>query len=157
MLSANAVVTAWVRKYSLPLFLVSAVLGVFSLGTILGARYHAPKVSLAGNILSVTVADTPQTRSQGLSDQAGLTDHEAMLFIHDQPEISCFWMKDMRFAIDILWFDASGTLIYEKLHADPASYPESYCPPVAATHVVEVRAGWAKAHGITHGAQLKLH
>ena len=48
------------------------------------------------------VADDAESRQRGLSGRESLDDGEGMLFLlaNDSPS---FWMKDMRFAIDIVW------------------------------------------------------
>lgn len=95
-----------------------------------------------GKAFIVDVASTTTGREKGLSGRAGLDQSHGMLFIFEQPYKECFWMKDMLFDIDILWFDQDQKLIHIKKEATPASYPaESFCSPVPAKYVIEVAAG----------------
>ena len=68
---------------------------------------------MKGRILvCASVADTPEARQQGLSGRAGLGESEGMLFVFPKDGEYAFWMKDMRFSIDILWLSGNGTIVY---------------------------------------------
>ena len=102
------------------------------------------------------IADSPAERSQGLSGWEMLKNTEAMLFVFDTPGEHCFWMKDMKFSIDILWFDTGKKLIYEKRGVSPATYPESFCSSKPAKYVVEVTAGVSADNQIKLGDKLDI-
>ncbi|MCE9541342.1 DUF192 domain-containing protein [Candidatus Kaiserbacteria bacterium] len=113
-------------------------------------------ISIAGTSVRVAIADTPAKREQGLSGQAGLGENEGMLFIFPADGIFSFWMKDMLFSIDILWITADGKVVYMAQNAKPESYPASFMPDLAARYVLELPAGWAKAHNVSIGDQVAL-
>ena len=100
----------------------------------------------AKKYFNVDVASKEASRQQGLSGRSGLDQSQGMLFIFDEPSTNtCFWMKDMQFEIDILWFDENLKLVHIKHAASPASYPaESFCPPAPSKYVIEVAAGNAE-------------
>src|SRR5947208_11440214 len=50
-------------------------------------------------------------RSRGLQGKEGLKKNEGMLFIFEQDGLHRFWMKDMKFPIDIIWIDHRGAII----------------------------------------------
>jgi hypothetical protein len=54
--------------------------------------------------LKVELVNTPASITQGLSGRESL-DVDGMLFVFDESVIRTFWMKDMRFAIDIIWLN----------------------------------------------------
>lgn len=60
---------------------------------------------LAGKSLQAEVVNTPFSITNGLSGRARLENIDGMLFVFDQPAIRTFWMKDMLFAIDIIWIN----------------------------------------------------
>ncbi|MCA9351736.1 DUF192 domain-containing protein [Patescibacteria group bacterium] len=104
-----------------------------------------------GSILHTQVADDPAERSIGLSNHDNLAPDEAMLFFFDQPGAHSFWMKDMAFPIDIVWLGDQGEVLFVVPDADPSGYPKIYTPPVPATYVIELVAGFASDHGIETG------
>lgn len=108
-------------------------------------------VHLAGEVIAVDVADDPAERERGLSGRAGLSANEGMLFVFPEDGQHGFWMKDMRFAIDILWLAADGTIVHLEESVAPESYPRVFTPSAAARMVLELPAGWAAGHGVRVG------
>lgn len=104
----------------------------------------------------VTVADTQPERSQGLSGTDPLGPNEGMLFIFDRPDYYGFWMKDMNYPIDILWFDNNRRLVHIEENVRPESYPQSFGPDERARFVVELAAFTADARQLQEGAALTM-
>lgn len=115
-----------------------------------------PIATIKGKTYKVLVADTTEERSRGLSGHTSLANDAGMLFIFDQPGKHCFWMKDMDFTIDILWFDSASKLIHTEKRASPASYPAEFCPPTDAKYVLEVNSGDSEKLGTRSGDELLL-
>lgn len=106
--------------------------------------------------LLVEVANTDAERQQGLSDRASLPQRRGMLFIFANPGNYGFWMKDMRFAIDIVWIDAAGVVVTIADNVSPDTYPQSYHSTAPAQYVLEVPAGFAKKQGIALGTKVVI-
>ncbi|MFH2118243.1 MAG: DUF192 domain-containing protein [Candidatus Paceibacterota bacterium] len=68
-------------------------------------------------LLTVELVNTPESITQGLSGREGL-EVDGMLFVFTQPQIVSFWMKDMRFPIDIVWL-ADGQIVGIERNAQP--------------------------------------
>jgi uncharacterized membrane protein (UPF0127 family) len=120
------------------------------------ARAPGPAVTLKGHTYRVAIADTPQLRAQGLSGTANLGKDHGMLFSFQTPETACFWVKDMRYDLDILWFDANNKLTKIETDLSPSTYPNSYCPPAPVTHVLELNAGTVQALHVSLGDTITL-
>lgn len=123
--------------------------------TVTQARFKQGKVRIGDNLdVRVWVAATEATHEKGLSGKAGLAADQGMYFIFDHPDQYVFWMKDMRFPIDIIWI-SKGTIadITTDLPAPTAGQVElpTYGPRVPVDRVLEVQAGFAKAHGLRIG------
>lgn len=104
--------------------------------------------------LNVLVADSSAERQQGLSGRNRLKDNEGMLFEFDSDGVYCFWMKDMKFAIDMIWLDKNKKVVHVQENATPDSYPESFCPNSEARYVLEISAGNANKIDIKLGDQV---
>lgn len=104
--------------------------------------------------------DTPTAADQqrGLSVVEGLADDEGMLFRLGGPKVQGMWMKDMRYAIDILWVGADGTVVHLEHDVAPATYPTVFQNPPdrLAVAVVELAAGAARRTGIVVGSPVDL-
>lgn len=111
---------------------------------------------VAQQCLEIMWARTSQERLQGLSGKASIADNQAMIFVFDQPMQQCFWMKDMKFAIDMIWLNEAKQVVRVKQNVSPQTYPESFCAD-NTKYVVEVGAGRADALGIETGKQLNFY
>lgn len=105
---------------------------------------------------SVTIADTPEERKRGLSGTAPLGQYEGKLFIFDSPAQYGIWMKDMNYAIDVLWFSADRELVYIEENMSPDSYPKVYAPDMNALYVLEIPAHSVRSLNLKLGDQLLL-
>lgn len=111
-------------------------------------------VSSGGALVRVEVAATGEEKAQGLSGRNCLDPDSGMLFHYDLSGDYCFWMKDMKFAIDMVWLDDDKKVITIKDRVTPETYPESFCPDRPAKYIVEVDAGKAQEYGWQVGAVL---
>jgi uncharacterized membrane protein (UPF0127 family) len=80
-----------------------------------------------------------------------LPPEHGMLFIDDKENRNGIWMKDMRFAIDILWFNSRFKLVTIAQNVTPDSYPRGFYPSKNAQHVLEVPAGFVSQYYIMQG------
>ena len=104
--------------------------------------------------LQIEVADTGEERVKGLSDRESLGYRDGMLFIFDNESLHGIWMKDMNFAIDILWIDEGYKVVDIKKDAKPESYPEVFIPEVPSKYVLEVNAGFLEENDIEIGDKI---
>ncbi len=128
-------------------------------------RVHAPAESSAADVVvskaetlprEIELADTQEKRMQGLSGRKDIADDYGMLFIFEEAAKHGFWMKDMLFAIDIVWLSDDGTIVHIEHSVSPASYPSVLAPAVPASFALETRAGYAKDHGWDTGTKLDI-
>lgn len=135
------------------------------------ARYLAQRLQreplvpmqVGATVLSVELADTPLKRASGLSGRHGLTENEGTLFIFEHSDMHRFWMKDMRFPIDIIWIGegvgetpGNSAVVGIAPNIYPDSFPKRFIPSVPVRYVLEVNAGWAKRHGIQNGTRVTM-
>jgi uncharacterized membrane protein (UPF0127 family) len=109
--------------------------------------------SVAGDV-EAWVVDTPLGRSRGLSVVDSLDESQAMLFVFDTLGIYPFWMKDMKFPIDIIWLNADKEIVFIRESAQPEEYPDSYNPQTEALYVLEVVDGFTDKYNIALGQKL---
>jgi uncharacterized membrane protein (UPF0127 family) len=119
-------------------------------------RYLQAKVIINGFELRVYLAVTNDQQIKGLSVKDHLKENEGMLFVYEQPSRQGFWMKDMKFPIDIIWLDNNGTVVYIKNSLQPcimtfAFLCPTYTPDKDSLYVLETGSGFSKKHGIKIG------
>lgn len=110
-------------------------------------------VSLSSHTYRLEVAQTEIARTQGLGGRDNLPKDAAMLFIFDDPREQCIWMKDMRFAIDIVWLNTEKQILQIKEHVSPDTYPQSFCAN-DTKYVLELPSGSISHNNITVGQQI---
>lgn len=97
------------------------------------------------------IASTPEAQRQGLSGRVSLGDDEGMLFVYSQPGPYQFWMKGMRFPLDVIWL-RDGTVVDMVLDAPvPTDVPPILTSVSLANSVLEVNAGFVARHNIKIG------
>lgn len=133
------------KVWSLLLVLIGVVLILWSFKVVLAkpaaAKYQTPTLQISGKMLKVEVAATEAAREQGLSGRAGLEAGHGMLFIFPESGLYGFWMKDMKFPIDVVWLDEDKKVIDIARNLQPSSFPQVFYPPVPVKYVLETNPG----------------
>ena len=129
------------------------VVAVLSISYYVSNEPKTAQIEFAGVILTVELATTPAEQQQGLSDRSSMPEDHGMLFIFNQQTEWSFWMHDMEFPLDIIWFNASRQMVFIEpdLPPCPPSSCPVYTPPVNAMYVLEVNAGFAAANHVELG------
>jgi uncharacterized protein len=116
--------------------------------------YRQVNVTVNGLVLVADIAATDEQRTKGLSVKDSLAENEAMLFVFDNEAEHIFWMKDMKFPIDIIWIDTDKTVVHIEHNLQPCS-SELLCPtykPIGdSLYVLETVGGFAEKHDIVKG------
>ncbi len=77
-----------------------------------------------------------------------------MIFVFDDDGRHSFWMKDCRIALDIVWLDANGLVVWIEGNRPPCPASgecPSIVPPATSRFVVEFAAGTAAAESLKPG------
>lgn len=106
-------------------------------------------VSVHGHAFRVELADTDEKRALGLGGRDGLCDGCGMLFRFDAPGRYAFWMRGMRFPLDILWIRDGKIVFIEKNVV--ADFRGTIRPPIEADSVLEIDAGLSDRYGVREG------
>jgi M6 family metalloprotease-like protein len=110
-------------------------------------------IFIAGVVLTVELATTLSAQEKGLSGLPSLPSNQGMLFVFGQEGYWAFWMIDMKFPLDIIWFNSAREVVWTEPDLQPC--PQYDCqvitPDAESTYVLEVNAGFIAAHHITIG------
>ena len=143
-----------------------AVSASASVGTSADAEENT--VIVDGQVFNVDVADTMEKRAQGLSGREPLLEKEGMLFIFPVAGSYGFWMKDMKFDLDIVWIKgdtvvgvtANVPAPFDSAQGKPAGGSmftlQNYYPPAPVDKVLEISAGATAKYGINAGDKVKI-
>ncbi len=108
--------------------------------------------------VATEIARTMQQKSRGLGQRDELAWDHGMLFPYPKPDFLAFWMKDMRFSIDIVWIrDGRVIGIAHRVPFDPEGGPgPTVRSEELADSVLEVPAGYAQAQGWRRGDRVEI-
>jgi uncharacterized membrane protein (UPF0127 family) len=102
--------------------------------------------------LTAEIASDREARRKGLSGRERPAENRGMLFVLDEGEPGAFWMKGMKFPLDLLYFDRHRRLIKILYGLQPCEMCPQYPTPAAAAYVLEIVGGTAARHDITTGS-----
>lgn len=126
---------------------------LLALGAFLIADGMRPTVKVFfpdGSSVTAELAVTGMERQLGLMHRPGINADQGMLFVFAEEDLHPFWMKNMRFAIDILWLDKDRRVVHIAARVPPClkdpcpSYPSS----LPAMYVLELKSGEAESRGL---------
>src|SRR3972149_828825 len=153
------------------LFLLIVVLFVFGKGfstaSYLGLqnqtqqRKDSESVSAKALIIQAKVVTSPGDRKKGLSGLDSLPLNLGMLFVFENKGSYGIWMKDMKFAIDIIWIDEDKNIVDMMTNAAPQPGRSDkeltiYRPRSDAQYVLEVNAGLTSLHNLQIGDKVSF-
>lgn len=121
-----------------------------------------PQVKIGDASINVEIADTEQERRVGLSGRDSLAPGWGMLFVFETENVrQGFWMKNMKFPIDIIWINNNQvSQIAGKVPNPVPETPDSslkiYTAREPFDFVLETEAGFVEKNGIEVGNPVTL-
>jgi uncharacterized protein len=114
-----------------------------------------PKVRLNAGIhnIDAELAQTPEEREIGLMFRPALATNAGMLFVFEQPDKQCFWMKNTLIPLDVAFIGDGGAIV--NIDQMKAQTLDSHCSAKPVRFVLEMNDGWFAKRGIKAGQKLK--
>lgn len=142
------------------LLVIGSYLNIF-LGNLAPQAAASTQVRINDLVITAEVAKTPEAKSKGLSGRENLAPNSGMLFVFDREDRFGFWMKDVKFPIDIIWIDDTKRIADITHSAQPEPrVPDNllriYRGSVPVLYVLEVPAGTAVANNLRIGDRLEF-
>jgi len=141
-------------------FGVASLLAVLMTAVATSAKAQEPQTNLqrtaiqAGMFqIDAQIANTPQQRQVGLMFRKDMPTHEGMLFIFEEPQKLCFWMKNTLLPLTAAFVDDDGAIV-NLVDMQPQS-TDSHCSEKPVRYVLEMNQGWFAKKKIGKGYKLK--
>jgi uncharacterized protein len=104
---------------------------------------------ISGVLLKLKVCSTKSSQEKGYSQELnGPSENKGMLFVYDEDQPLSFWMKEVKFPLDIIFFDSSLEYIDHHTMApghDVADHDlPKYQSKKPARFAVELPGGWCE-------------
>ncbi|QVQ27491.1 DUF192 domain-containing protein [Achromobacter deleyi] len=110
------------------------------------------QLSAGIHIIRAEVADTEATRRDGLMFRKELPGNDGMLFVFEQPDVQCFWMRNTLLPLSIAFIADDGTIVNIEDMAPQTEDP--HCAKKPVRYALEMAQGWFNEHGIKTGKKL---
>lgn len=123
------------------------------------ANFYTEKAFINNKEVKIEIADTNETRIQGLSGRKSMPQDAGMLFVFENKDYYSFWMPDTYFPLDLIWISGDTIVdITENVPNYPGPGNESlprYRPTQPADKILELNAGSAKSMNINIGDKIR--
>lgn len=101
------------------------------------------------------VVNKSEDLAKGLSGRKRLKENQGMLFVFEEAGNYGFWMKDMKFSIDIIWIRDNKIVGFNENVEPQIGVSESelriYYPSEPVQKVLEISVGGVKKYGLKTG------
>ena len=144
------------RKKRIALYGIGIALALFAmLAPTIFYRAPTAELQVGNHKVSLEIAETDATRTKGLGGRKSLAADKGMLFVFTEAGKQCFWMKGMRFPLDMVFVSHTKQVVHIESNVSPRTYPKSFCAD-DTQYVIELNAGRAKALGLHSGQTLSF-
>lgn len=133
---------------------IAAAIVALALGTAQQLAHASDTTTLAIRFFQVTaeVARTPAERARGLMGRQSLPVNHGMLFIFEEPERQCFWMRNTPLPLTIAFIADDGAIV-NFADMEPLS-EEPHCSAKPVRFALEMERGWFKKRGVLIGDRI---
>ncbi len=114
------------------------------------------KATINNSSFNLILAKTPKEKEIGLSGKESLPKDQGMLFKFEKTGYYSFWMKNMKFPIDIIFIKNNKIVTIYNEVKPPANNKELaiYQPLEPADTVLEINSGLSKKYGFKKDMQV---
>lgn len=117
-------------------------------------------IAIKNKSFNLLYAKSDKEKEIGLSEKTSLPEDQAMLFIFDKPDFYPFWMRDMKFPIDIIFIKDNKIVTIFSSAQPPKATGDAlpiYKPETPVNMVLEINAGLSDKYGFKKGDDVKIN
>ena len=119
---------------------------------------YKDKVTVNNKTFMIQVVSKPADMEKGLSGRTSMNEDQGMLFAFGNKGDHPFWMKDMKFPLDIIFLDDTKIVTIVENNPIPTS-PTASLPLIRSTQpankVLEINSGIAKKYNLKVGQSVQ--
>jgi uncharacterized membrane protein (UPF0127 family) len=111
--------------------------------------FKVTRLTAGMHVIKAEVAANDPERQQGLMFREKMEGNAGMVFVFDQPNKQCMWMKNTLLPLSVAFLDDKGVVINVEDMAPKTL--ESHCSAKPAKYALEMNQGWFKQRNIKPG------
>ncbi len=114
--------------------------------------FNSPKGAEDSKCIEVEIADDYKSQKLGLTGRDSLGRDRGMLFVFGSESKRAFWMKGMKFPLDIIWINRDKEIVDIAGNVPPCNTRScpTYAPKNDSLYVLEVNANFTGRYNITN-------
>ena len=127
--------------------------------SLLPLHMSGPTATINSQRFSLMIAKTQEQKEKGLAVANSLGQNVGMFFPFDHPDYYAFWMKDMKFSIDIIYVKNNHIVtIYPNMQPakDETTTWQIVRPTLPSDAVIEINAGLSQKYHFKVGDVIQL-
>ncbi len=159
-----------VKKLTLliPVIISSVIIGILGLifipSDIKNGNFGFPvgTIKIDKKIMKVEMAESTLDKQRWLMFRdEKLKPDSGLLMVYDKPDLYSMWLINIKYPLDLLWFDQYGNLVYSVKNAQPCynildSSTCTYKNTDPAKFILATRAGFILQNDITNKSKIEI-
>ncbi|MDO8299098.1 DUF192 domain-containing protein [Lacisediminimonas sp.] len=116
------------------------------------SRLPIVELSAGMHVVRAEVAARNEDRAQGLMFRKKMGANEGMLFVFDEPQKICMWMKNTYIPLSVAFLDEKARII--NIEDMAPQRLDSHCAQQPARYALEMNLGWFRQKNIKPGTEI---
>ena len=138
-------------------FMATLIILLIALISFIYITPKTPTAKINGHAFSLFLAKTSQEQEVGLAKYNKIEQNQGMLFLFAKDDNYSFWMKNMKFPIDIIFIENNKVVdVFQNVPVSTNDNLPVYTTKTKANKVLEINASLAKKYNIKIGTEVRL-
>lgn len=116
------------------------------------ARFGTIQLSAGMHLIQAEVAQTDAQRQQGLMFREKMASNHGMVFVFDQPNSQCMWMKNTLLPLSVAFIDSEGKIV--NIEDMQPQTLDSHCSAKPVKYALEMNLGWFRQKNVKPGSAI---
>jgi len=119
-------------------------------------EWKKTQIKIGDKNYEIFVTETDEDKNKGLSVFENIKDTQGMIFEFTEEDFHSFWMKDMKFDIDMIFLDKNKKVIKIFENVTKETYKNDkdfqiFMPALKSKYVIEIKSGEVKKNLLKEG------
>jgi uncharacterized membrane protein (UPF0127 family) len=112
-------------------------------------QFGTTQLTIGMHLIKAEVAAADPQRQQGLMFREKMASNAGMVFVFDQANTQCMWMKNTLLPLSVAFIDADGKIL--NIEDMQPKTLDNHCSAKPAKYALEMNLGWFKQKNIKPG------
>ena len=117
------------------------------------ASFGSTKLTAGMHLIKAEVAANDPQRQQGLMFREKMDSNSGMVFVFDQSNTQCMWMKNTLLPLSVAFIDDDGKIV--NIEDMQPQTLDSHCSKKPVRYALEMNLGWFKQKNIKPGTTIE--